>query len=497
MESEQNPYTEQESSFDNLKKVTPLSKYLAMVLFVALPFIGGWIGYTLVPEKEMGWHSLNNSTEDSHDASLGSQNTLSDSQTFEGEKLFTSDSQNISFTIPDGWNSIDPSSLSTSLPGDFNTPLLAFKKADSGCVLAYTSYGEGGIGGAEGLISTSHGDIVYSVDWTFGSDWYVHNQHLDEPISFSYDGRQYLEKEFRYSNLSERLPNGFVLYDKDGKAVSETCNTDFNKLLETVGYYYKTIDLNESSKGSLWFTKERSKDRSGGRRVIFTPIDSRKNFEVMLLNASTQDTVFVLDSKLYFIGYDTKDFSRAIAYVDVFSGEKGIIQDTEIVDGRITSLYINGGYLYYIAGKEEEGLVQCLDTYGECNTTLYKISIGGGEAETLIENTSFTHIIGFNEDEEALYLSRKWGDAGCFSSSFAKYVGGREKFVGEYGGCYGDEGYDEAENNVSLIKEKAGYNDEKIEVARVHNGKISPQEIIPDQISEDRMKGTFTFISPD
>lgn len=31
--------------------VTPLSKYLAMTLFVALPFIGGWVGYTFAPEK--------------------------------------------------------------------------------------------------------------------------------------------------------------------------------------------------------------------------------------------------------------------------------------------------------------------------------------------------------------------------------------------------------------------------------------------------------------
>lgn len=34
-----------------LHTVTPLSKYLAMALFVTLPFIGGWIGYTYTPEK--------------------------------------------------------------------------------------------------------------------------------------------------------------------------------------------------------------------------------------------------------------------------------------------------------------------------------------------------------------------------------------------------------------------------------------------------------------
>lgn len=32
-----------------LKKVTPVSKYLAMALFIILPFVGGWIGYSFAP----------------------------------------------------------------------------------------------------------------------------------------------------------------------------------------------------------------------------------------------------------------------------------------------------------------------------------------------------------------------------------------------------------------------------------------------------------------
>ena len=31
--------------FASLKTVTPLSKYLAMVLFIVLPFVGGYVGY--------------------------------------------------------------------------------------------------------------------------------------------------------------------------------------------------------------------------------------------------------------------------------------------------------------------------------------------------------------------------------------------------------------------------------------------------------------------
>jgi hypothetical protein len=46
---EQNEAIEKEQS--PFHTVTPLSKYLAMVLFIILPFLGGWIGYTYAPEK--------------------------------------------------------------------------------------------------------------------------------------------------------------------------------------------------------------------------------------------------------------------------------------------------------------------------------------------------------------------------------------------------------------------------------------------------------------
>lgn len=37
--------------FEQLHKVTPVSKYLAIVLFMIMPFIGGWIGYNYAPDK--------------------------------------------------------------------------------------------------------------------------------------------------------------------------------------------------------------------------------------------------------------------------------------------------------------------------------------------------------------------------------------------------------------------------------------------------------------
>ncbi len=48
---EQGIDVESEEWGSNLHRVTPLSKYLAMALFVIIPFIGGWIGYNYAPEK--------------------------------------------------------------------------------------------------------------------------------------------------------------------------------------------------------------------------------------------------------------------------------------------------------------------------------------------------------------------------------------------------------------------------------------------------------------
>jgi hypothetical protein len=52
MESQNNigEVAQPESFITPLKKVTPLSRYLALALFVALPFVGAWVGYSFVPK---------------------------------------------------------------------------------------------------------------------------------------------------------------------------------------------------------------------------------------------------------------------------------------------------------------------------------------------------------------------------------------------------------------------------------------------------------------
>jgi len=59
MEQDNNtPETGPEIKQSKFTDVTPLSKYLAMILFITLPFIGGWIGYQYAPEKVVEVESI-------------------------------------------------------------------------------------------------------------------------------------------------------------------------------------------------------------------------------------------------------------------------------------------------------------------------------------------------------------------------------------------------------------------------------------------------------
>lgn len=46
-----NEVSQEDEALNSFNTVTPLSKYLAIVLFVILPFVGGWVGYQYAPEK--------------------------------------------------------------------------------------------------------------------------------------------------------------------------------------------------------------------------------------------------------------------------------------------------------------------------------------------------------------------------------------------------------------------------------------------------------------
>ncbi|MFT5849750.1 MAG: hypothetical protein ACI9H6_000566 [Patiriisocius sp.] len=90
---------EQKSS---LHQVTPLSKYLALALFVILPFLGGWIGYSYAPEKvvEVERVVYVDNVEKTEVISLQEEVNEMDLSHW---LLYEDDSSGISFNYPKGW----------------------------------------------------------------------------------------------------------------------------------------------------------------------------------------------------------------------------------------------------------------------------------------------------------------------------------------------------------------------------------------------------------
>ena len=82
------PETNQpEGHFAPLKKITPLSKYLAMAIFIVMPFVGGWIGYNYMPEKIVETEKL-----------VEVEKSVGDES-----ELVAIDQFNIGLTIPSHW----------------------------------------------------------------------------------------------------------------------------------------------------------------------------------------------------------------------------------------------------------------------------------------------------------------------------------------------------------------------------------------------------------
>lgn len=86
------------SAMEPLKKVTFLSKYLAMALFILLPFLGGYIGYTLAREKMV---EVNINTKEVIPESIG--NTSPDVVLSESVGISDASTISVSFQKVMGW----------------------------------------------------------------------------------------------------------------------------------------------------------------------------------------------------------------------------------------------------------------------------------------------------------------------------------------------------------------------------------------------------------
>ena len=139
MESEKNDQLIAEDSKNRLCKVTPLSKYLAMALFIAMPFIGGWIGYTYAPEKVVEVEKI----VEVEKVFVTEERVVEHSIAI--EKTFPCD-RRIDTNLSDGWiqsvicNTEEPDRTFTiSYPGDWSLHYSVFYDAEDKKVAEYAN----------------------------------------------------------------------------------------------------------------------------------------------------------------------------------------------------------------------------------------------------------------------------------------------------------------------------------------------------------------------
>ncbi len=107
---------EQEDKFASLKKVTSLSRYLAMTLFVIMPFLGGWIGYTYAPEKVVEVEKI-----------IHVQNGLEPNTDTEQSQLYKSETDYIVassswYQLENQYRVVDKSASNSVVISDLNVP---------------------------------------------------------------------------------------------------------------------------------------------------------------------------------------------------------------------------------------------------------------------------------------------------------------------------------------------------------------------------------------
>lgn len=132
--------SEVESVIAPLKKVTPLSKYLAMTLFIILPFLGGWIGYSLALVKTVEVERVVVLENAIKNVDIPTSEPITSPATTAPEIYISPNGFSIS--IPEG-------SKVTEEPSEILSTTVTKIKGDFGTLLISPEYGIGGKG-AEG-----------------------------------------------------------------------------------------------------------------------------------------------------------------------------------------------------------------------------------------------------------------------------------------------------------------------------------------------------------
>lgn len=192
MHPDQTNFEGKSEIFHKLNQVTPLSKYIAIVLFVTLPFVGGWIGYISAPEKII-------------EVQGGGGQVVE--QEVEVAKIVDEPAQEIREPAVSEEIYLSSNGYSLSLPPGVSVQELTRYQGDFGSLCISPSYGCGGVGlqgwtPSDETFITADGTVMELTLWNRGKEIYITLESL-QPVPSGFDPNAQIQLITTQEKLSE------------------------------------------------------------------------------------------------------------------------------------------------------------------------------------------------------------------------------------------------------------------------------------------------------
>ncbi|MDP3996487.1 MAG: hypothetical protein Q8P86_02225 [bacterium] len=346
--------------------------------------------------------------------------------------------QNFEFTPASGWQELDGENL--ELPKDMEQALFAFENSANSCVMAYVRSSQSLFGGST-YRQTSFADRVMTTEGRqFDSSWYLHTGSLPDNFEFQWEGKQTFPGEVRivhhggsFSSGEENSVTAFILYDKNGNPVPDTCSDDFSQMISTIRERYETKKITDKSSGVVYFdTREKDRLFSGTyiTSVIFRPDGSNIDYlAAELPKMSYGPAPIVYDGIIYHAENGRLKTLNIITQETADLDNLGLSGNAVVVE-----FFFTENYMLYLAGPD------CNEYLAKCHLDLYAYDMRSGDRKLLASGVSSRQIIGYSEEDNLLLMEWGEGDGGCFWGTTEMYDFSKQELLrGEdYGSC-GDE----------------------------------------------------------
>lgn len=445
--------------------VTPFSKYLAMTLFVLLPFIGAWIGYNFALTKSVVVSERVDQSTAENTSDVDEQISIPDDQgkLIEGPvvPLAPKDYQK---TYTQFWASdyfeLDGQIYYSESYGATTSRLLEGVEAES--FVPHTSDGFPYAKDENGVICNDRrADFIDLPTFEFvlrGGDTWISHESIDHD---QWTNVYTKDKNFVFFDchiVEGADPDSFEIisasyrdaYGRDADSVffedQEMLDADVDSFQPSQALY-ATDNFNVFRKGDKVgsLITEFPEDFTGTTTLI--TIAQNQTFFLLMHDDGEVDVLISIPASEDW-SYPANILPDLATQKLYFASASGTVQEMDLINQSVTTLNLGGDShalnammlegtaLYYLRGKN------CPGFKGRCDLSLYVYDLQSKSEKPLASNLAVREILGIKENK--VHLAYRDGDAGCLSARHYYYDldNGLIESLGSHGGC------DESENEA-------------------------------------------------